>query len=166
MAFHGRSGHLLNSTGTYSVELLKKSDLYGGEGGGEFDDKADIKTPPIVRISAIHVWSALLVDAIQVEYLLVGGNFLLGNKHGEGNSNNLTTVTFAEGEELVGLEGQTGDNYVDQISFITKKQDGSDGKYGPFGRIGKETFTISGKILGFYGFSGLLIDKIGAYYIF
>lgn len=75
---------------------------------------------------------------------MLGGEFLLGKKHGQGNSNNLTTITFAEGEEIVTMQGQTGDNYVDQLTFITKKQDGSEGKYGPFGTIGKHSFSIYG----------------------
>ena len=48
VGFYGREGDLLDRIGVYFVELLKKSDTYGGEGGSEFDDKADINSPPIV----------------------------------------------------------------------------------------------------------------------
>ena len=165
VGFYGREGDLLDRIGVYFVELLKKSDTYGGEGGSEFDDKADINSPPIVRLAQLHIWNGELIDAIQAEYLLLGGEFLLGKKHGMGNSENLTTITFAEGEQVTLMEGQTGDEYIDQLTFFTKKQDGSEGKYGPFGNVGKQTFSISGNILGFYGTAGLLIDKIGVYYI-
>ncbi len=165
IGFHGGYGDLLDKIGVYSVELLKKSDEYGGEGGSRFDDKADIKTPPIVRISQINIWNGELIDAFQVEYLLLGGSFTLGPKHGQGNSGILTTITFAEGEKISAMEGQIGDNYLSQLTFITEKEDGSEGKYGPFGTIGKHSFYINGNILGFYGFAGHLIDKIGVYYI-
>ena len=82
-----------------------------------------------------------------------------------GYSENLTTITFAEGKQVTLMEGQTGHEYVYQLMFFTTKQDGSEGKYGPFGNVGKHTFSISGNILGFYGTAGLRIDKIGVYYI-
>ena len=72
---------LLAATG----QIRSYQNIECGVAEEEGDDKAVIKSSPIVRISAIHVWSAELVDAIQVEYLRTGGNFLLGNKRGEGN---------------------------------------------------------------------------------
>lgn len=139
VGFYGRAGDLLDRIGVYSLELLEKSDQFGGSGGSEFDDKSDINTPPIVRIAQLHIWNGELVDALQPEYLLLGGEFLLGKKHGQGNSNSLTTITFAEGEEIITMQGQSGENYVAQL---TLKQDGSEGKYGPFGTIGKHSFSI------------------------
>jgi hypothetical protein len=164
VGFHGRSGDLLDRIGVYSLQLLKKSETFGGTGGSEFDDKADLNNPPIVRIAQLHIWNGELIDAIQAQYLLLGGEFMLGKKHGEGNSGNLTTINFADGEEIVSMLGQSGDNYVNQLTFITKKKDGSEGRYGPFGTIGKHSFSIYGNILGFFGTSGLLIDTIGVYY--
>lgn len=164
VGFHGRAGNLLDSIGVYGVELLKKSDLFGGTGGSEFDDRADITTPPILEIAQLHIWNGDFIDAIQVEYAVLGGSFLLGKKHG-GNSGNLTTVTFDEGEHIVALLGQTGDNYLNQLTFVTMKANGSEAKYGPFGNTGKDPFSVHGNILGFYGYAGSLLDKIGVYFI-
>ena len=50
-------------------------------------------------------------------YFLLGGNFFLEKKHGQGYGDNvnLTTINFAEGEELVGLEGTLGYSYIDTL---------------------------------------------------
>ena len=165
IGFFGRSGDLLDSIGVYSMEVLKKSDLFGGTGGSEVDDNTDALIPPVVMIAEIQVTNAELIDSIQVVYRHFDGRVTTGNKFGEGTSGNISTIYFAEGEKIVQLDGKSGDNYVNQLTFITEKADGSEGRYGPYGKIGKHSFSIHGNILGFYGSSGLLIDKIGVYYI-
>ena len=55
---------------------------------------------------------------------------------------------------------------MDQISLTTLKEGGVPAQYGPFGEIGKHPFEISGNnILGFFGSSGNMIDRIGVHYI-
>ena len=81
------------------------------------------------------------------------------------NSGNLTTIDFPDGEIIIRIEGQTDEIHVTQLTFMTKRQDGSEAKYGPFGKSGNHSFTISGKVVAFYGCSGSLIDKLGVYYV-
>lgn len=165
VGFYGGHGLLhLDRIGVYSIELLGRSDVFGGTGGNAFDDTS-IYSPPLVGISQIQIWSGETVNAIQVKYALLGFDFLIANQHGEQGNGTLTTINFPDGEIVVAIEGRTEGGYISQLTFITRKQDGSKGKYGPFGENGKCSFSIYGKIIGLYGKSGSLIDQIGVFYI-
>lgn len=165
LAFHGRSGNLLDSIGVYFFEVLKKSPEYGGEGGEPFDDTTDAQVPPIVGISKLFIWHGDIIGAIQVEYIRHGGSLLLGKLHGETSGNDFTDITFDVNEHIIEMHGETGDNFVDRLEIITRKADGNIAQYGPFGRIGKEPFSIYGNVIAFFGTSGNKIDKLGVYYI-
>ena len=166
VAFYGGGGpRHIDRIGVYSIKLLKKSHAFGGAGGNAFDDTTDISGPPRVGVTQIQVWSGDTVDAIQVSYAFLGNDFLLANQHGQSGNGNLTTIDFADGELVVALEGMINNDLVSQLTFITRKQDGTKTKYGPFGEDGGSAFSISGKIVAFYGSSGSLIDKIGVYYV-
>ena len=166
VAFYGRGGpRHLNRIGMHSIKLLKKSHAFGGTGGNAFDDTTDISGPPRVGVTQIQVWSGDTVNAIQVMYAFLGNDLLLADQHGQSGNGNLTTINFADGELVVALEGMIDNNLVSQLTFITRKQDGTKTKYGPFGEVGGRAFSISGKIVAFYGSSGSLIDKIGVYYV-
>ena len=166
VAFYGAYGlwHM-DRIGVYSIKLLKKSHAFGGTGGNAFDDSTDISGPPRVGVTQIQVWSGETVNAIQVTYSVLGFDSLIANQHGKSGNGNLTTIDFADGELVVALQGMINNDLVSQLTFITRKQDGTKTKYGPFGKVSGHAFSISGKIVAFYGSSGSLIDKIGVYYV-
>lgn len=168
LGFHGRSGNLLDSIGIYSLELVKKSQEFGGPGGDPFDDRVDGRAPPIVGISKIFIWHANIIGAFQIEYILLGDSTVLGELHGWNSSpnRNLTTVSFDKGEQLIEVHGKVGDGkFVYQMTFITKKEGGGNAQYGPFGVSGNELFSFFGNIYGFFGHSGSMVDRIGMYYL-
>lgn len=84
-------------------------------------------------------------------------------KHG-GNGGNLTTISFDKGEQLIEIQGYHSDAYVDQITLYTKKLGEGNAQYGPFGQHESKPFSISGNIYGFFGGSGVVVDRIGVYY--
>ena len=168
MAFHGRSGNLLDNIGVYSLELAKKSDTYGGKGGSPFDDLVDGRIPPVTGISRLYVWHEQIIGAIQVEYILLGNTTYLAEVRGNHDSPDLTlsTIEFSSQEQIIAFHGTTGEiyNLVNTLEITTRKQDGFIGSYGPFGKNEKEPFSFVGNIYGFFGASGNNIDTLGVYY--
>lgn len=79
-----------------------------------------------MRVSAIHIWN--LFSGV----LFIRRKLIPGQKAWPWiqciDIGNLTTINFAEGEDLVGLEGALGYSFVNQLAFHTKKQDGSNAK--------------------------------------
>lgn len=175
LAFHGRSGDLINNIGVYRLPRAWKSKEFGTHTddkytGRPFDDKINLGVPPIVGISKLHIWHDSLIPAIQIEYLLLGGSTRLGDMHGtEYAAGNLTTITLEEGERLVQLRGKTGDfffDYINQLSFTTIKKGGVYVRYGPFGKLGNVNFRSRWKkICGFFGSSGPYVFGLGVYYM-
>ena len=104
------------------------------------------------------------MDGIQAEYELLGGGSYSGENHG-GTGGSPSTVQFADGEVIVQMSGKTNNTLVDQLTFITKKSDGSTGTYGPYGKTGKTPFDVNEKIVGFFGRAGNLLDALGAFYV-
>ena len=65
------------------------------------------------------------------------------------------------------MSGKTGDHFfdqLDQLSFTTVKYGGVNAHYGPFGNLGRENFSISGNIYGFFGSAGDYVYGLGVYY--
>jgi hypothetical protein len=169
VAFYGGHGLMhLNSIGVYSIKELKKSDMFGGTGGNSFDDNGEILQPPapqFVGISQIKIWSGDVVEAIQVTYAMLGFDNFIANQQGVQNNGSLTTIDFQDREILVGIKGLVKDDYISQLTFITLKPDGSEGRHGPFGKTGNCPFSFFANIIAIYGTSGSQINKIGIYYI-
>lgn len=173
IALNGRSGDSLDNIGVYKLASLTRSDQYGPDLATDFDDYADLQYPPIVRIQSIKVWNSVLIEAFQVEYLLIDGRTLVGETHGFRYGTNLTTIVFDKDENIVTLKGkleinlQTAQKYIGQLSFVTSKANGKLKEYGPFGVWGRDSdsFSVHGKILSFHGGSGALLYRIGAYFL-
>ena len=71
------------------------------------------QVPAVVGISKIRIWHGWKINAFQVDYLLLNGEILHGEKHGGlGNQNfKLTTIVFKNGEQLVRMYGKTDHSY-------------------------------------------------------
>ena len=170
IGFHGISESHLTNIGVYSLEEMKKSELFGpGQGGSPFDDETDVLVPPVVRLTALTIWHGDFIDGLQAEYLLLDGAKKLGEIHGGHNSSLTTTLTFQDEEviELVELRSSDEDDgaYISMLTITVRKEDGKSEVFGPFGRKGEILYFMEGNVFGFYGHSGIYIDKLGFYTI-
>jgi hypothetical protein len=161
IGFFGRAGNLLDGIGVYYMPA-KKSRTWGGRGGNMFTDPID--SSPVAGIKRMCIRHGNQIDGISVDYQLLGGGTFNGVYHG-GSGGSLSTVELAEGEVIIRMNGRTNQALVDQLTFTTRKHDGSTCTYGPFGKTGKITFQVEGNnIFGFYGRAGNLLDALGVYY--
>ena len=165
IAFYGTTKDYINSIGVYGLQLINRSQAIGGKGGSEFDDELPFKFPAIVGILSIRVWSGVIVDGIQTEYLTFDKGALLGAMHGNGGSQNMSKITLSDGEKLELVEAMMGVRLVDQLTFTSRKADGSTVKYGPYGQSTNSSFTCSGSIIGFLGSAGDQIDRLGIFFV-
>ena len=164
VGFFGRSGNLLDGLGAYYLPPLVQSELFGGTGGNAFVDPIATTVPPIINVTRLRIRHGNQVDSIQADYELLGGGSITGPNHG-GTGGQPTDVRFSQGEVIVEMSGKTNHTLVDQLTFTTKKSDGSTGTYGPYGRTGRTSFGVEGRIVGFFGRSGNLVDALGVFYV-
>lgn len=162
VGFFGKDEQKIDSIGVYTLTPLEKKLAFPGEGGNEFDENPDMFVPPASRINRLLIRHGDSLDSIQVEYQLLNGSMQLGKMHG-GDGGNLTIINLDK-QQIIGLECKTQYRYVDQLSLTTKYDDGSTAVYGPFGRLGSQSYSAYGNVLGFYGRDGALINGIGIYY--
>ncbi len=164
VGFFGRAGNLLDGLGTYYLPPLVQSDAFGGSGGNPFVDHIETSVPPIVNVTRLHIRHGNQVDSIQADYELLGGGSFNGPNHG-GTGGKPTEVCFSQGEVIVEMSGKTNNTLVDQVTFTTRKSDGTTCTYGPYGKTGKTPFGVQGRIVGFFGRSGNLLDALGVFYV-
>ena len=172
VGFHGRSGDFLDKIGIYNLAPVKKSEMKGGGNyySFEFDENPDKIYPPVVKITKIFMRHSGYLYSIQAEYQLMGGRRYLGKMHGT-KGGTLTVIKFDSDEELIRLEGKGTYTDICQVTFVSKKGDGSTMYYGPFGADCIQNVTFDGHIVGFYGslatnyINGTVIDGIGVYYV-
>ena len=103
LAFHGLYEGYLESIGAYFLEKVRRSDIYGVQPAfgiaSAFDDMLGSHVPPVVGVSKLHIWHGSKINSFQVEYLLLGGDTLLGEKHGAGTRPAvLTTISLDRGD--------------------------------------------------------------------
>ena len=163
VGFFGRAGNLLDALGAYYLPPLTKSPTYGGTGGKAFADPVDVNIPPVVNVKRMRIRHGNQVDSIDADYQLLGGGVLDGSNHG-GTGGRPTVVEFEDGEFIIAMTGKTNDVLVDQVTFTTRKPNGSTATYGPFGKTGETKYEVTGNIVGFFGRAGNLLDAIGAFY--
>ena len=170
VSFFGNSGYNLNGIGAFLLPSAKQGPYFGTKlSGTDFDDDPDTTfAVSVAKIAKIDIYSNDTVYAIQAKYFLMNGTTVSGNVHGSDSKGTKSTVVFDDSEVLVGIEGILSDDGggVDQLSFATRKKDGSSGKYGPYGgSSGGEAFTSYGyHVLGFSGNTGKSLNAISAYY--
>lgn len=130
----------------------------GGNGGKPFDN---YDVPPGARLTAIHVYTEWVLNALQIDYANDSGGSEgrppLGGLGGEHH-----VFYLDEGEYLTGISGRAG-WYVDSIRFHTNKRvsptyggGGGDREYSFMAPEGRE-------IGGFFGRSDWYIDSLGVY---
>ena len=143
---------------------IEKSTIFGGTGGSLWDDDILTHCPAIVGVRAISIRHGNQIDSIQVTYLLADGSTYSAEKHG-GSGGSLSSFNLAEDEMIIRVEGKTNNALVDQVTFITRKANGTEGKYGPYGKTGATPFSVDGYVVGFFGRAGNLLDGLGVYYL-
>lgn len=128
----------------------------GGNGGKPFDHY-DI--PEGGRLTAIHVYTDWVINAIQFDYAgadgRAGNNPLIGGLAGEHH------IFYLEaGEYLIGISGRVG-WYIDSVRFHTNRNVspayGGPGGERDFSFVAPEGFEID----GLFGRSGWYIDALG-----
>ena len=145
--------------------MAVKSEIHGGTlGGSPWDDGILTHSPTIVGVHGIAIRHGNQVDSIQVTYLLADGSTYTANRHG-GWGGTPSNFTLAEDEIIIRVEGKTNNCLVDQVTFISRKANGIENKYGPYGKTGQTPFSIDGKVVGFCGRAGNLLDSLGVYYV-
>ena len=164
VALHGGAGDLLDRIGFYDLEDLarpmSKSRIFGGSGGGTFDDFAT--ESGIVGIQKIYIRAGNQVDGIQVVYRLANGRTWTSGRHGGGGG---TAYSFSVGvgDFISKIEGKTNGTLVDQLTFTVTKDNGSTTIHGPYGRTGKTPFSVAGNVVALCGRAGNLLDGVGFY---
>lgn len=156
VAFHGRKdATTINALGVYQIEYLLRSPVYFSVPGypGYFDDNLET-VPPVIGISKLHIWHGVMVDGLQMEYILLGGSTRLGKLHGN-DTVSYTTLTMDRGEQIVELKLNGGNSlydFLNQISLSSVKPGGVATNYGPFGTVtGSQDYSVHGNIFGFMG---------------
>jgi hypothetical protein len=125
---------------------------FGGLGGDPFQD------PASGQITKITIGAGSVVDSIQTTYAMPGGTSK-SLKHG-GDGGVPTDIDFNAGEHIIAIIGRAG-RVLDSIAILTEDQSGVRRTFGPFGGGGGDQFIIHGKVDGFFGRSGGVIDQIG-----
>ena len=169
MGIHGKIGpsfsrQIVRNLGVYHLAPVTESKYLGLAIGKSFYENPDMRFPPVVKISKIFISHGDRVYSLRVEYQLLDGGTKLGKKNG-GDYGDLTTISFGNGEELVGLKvGVIVGSMTSQLTFISRKKDGGTAVYGPFGKEADKQITVNGHILGFTGTTSEFILSLGVFY--
>ena len=138
--------------------------LYGGPGGDYFDDGCDLGRILQVDVYASNFDGNIIVTAIETTY--ERGSTSHGLPDGQSPSGDPDlTVPVGDGESIVTVLGNAGDNnleYVNKLGFIVMDRDGNTKLYGPVGEpyVG-DNFVFCDEVTAFRGRSGWAIDSIG-----
>jgi len=168
LGLKGSSMVRLTGLGVYYLpSVVRSNNTFGGSCSNTLhDDKVDSIIPPVVGISSIKIHHGLILDGIQITYLLMDGSHHRGNFIG--------FIELRTNEILYKLEVIPDNNDIVGIISIHSRFNGSirfKGKYGAHSTT-RAVQVVSGNILGFYGYStyheGLrndLVSTIGVYRI-
>ncbi|XP_059654749.1 jacalin-related lectin 3-like [Cornus florida] len=131
---------------------------YGGAGGDKWDDG----TYNTVREITIHSSKIGEINSIQVVYD-VDGKPVMGQKRGRLTETPHTVKLDHPTEYLISMSGyhSTKSRVVNSLTFQSNKK-----QYGPYGKEGGTRFEsrlAEGKIVGFFGRKGDVLDSIGVY---
>ncbi len=173
LGIHGKTGPRFNddivrNLGVYYLAPVKQSEYFGSS-NITFLENPDARFPPVVKINKLFISHGDRVNSLQAEYQLLSGDSRLGDKNG-GDGDSLTAINLNYGEELVGLKGMlSGGTYssidqLTQLTLISRKKDGSTKVYGPFGKAGGKSFSVTGHILGFTGKASNFIESLSVFY--
>ncbi|CAL9156408.1 unnamed protein product [Musa hybrid cultivar] len=114
------------------------------------------------HITNIKIRAGEVIDGIVITFTRNG---LRVTESFGGTGGKLYEIPLQDDEYLVGVEGSVdtmwGITLVRNLTLRTNKK-----SYGPFGTSGGKSFSVpvaSGKIIGFFGRAGSMIDAIGVY---
>uniref|UniRef100_A0A1X7SVS0 Jacalin-type lectin domain-containing protein n=1 Tax=Amphimedon queenslandica TaxID=400682 RepID=A0A1X7SVS0_AMPQE len=173
-AFHGRTGkYVLQNIGVYYIPPAKET-AYFGLPSQNFKEEPDAMNPPVVKVSKVIIYHSDRINSLQLEYRLHGGERRLGRQYPKGPAKGvLTTLVFSDSEWLIGAYGKIRKGRSQsqiQISFVTRKADGSQSQYGPYGRaynddvISTTKFNMTGTIIGYRGHFNNGLNSVGFFY--
>lgn len=173
-AFHGRTGkYVLQNIGVYYIPPAKKT-AYFGPPSQDFKEDPDAMNPPVVKVSKIIIHHSNRINSLQFEYRLHGGARRLGRQYPIGPVKGvLTTLVFSDNEWLIGAYGKIRKGWFHsqiQITFVTRKADGSRSQYGPYGGaynddvISTTKFNMTGTIIGYWGYFNNGLNSVGFFY--
>nr|CAD1816961.1 unnamed protein product [Ananas comosus var. bracteatus] len=145
VGFYGRSGR------------TRQAWIMGRNGG----NPRDIDGNP-TRVSKIVVRSGQAIDSLAYDYDQDGKTFEAGPWGGSGGN----PLRYDSGEFLTAINGTTSPfnnvaNILRSLTFVTNIR-----KYGPFGVEEGTPFSVpvtNGRVVGFYGRSGVYVDALGIY---
>ncbi|MFN8483758.1 MAG: jacalin-like lectin [Anaerolineae bacterium] len=133
---------------------FQRTGQVGGSGGAAFaDDLTGVQ-----RLTGLTIRHGKFVDALRCSWQMTDGSTRMGAQHG-GNGGTQDVITFATGENIVGISGRSG-AYIDQLVITTNTA-----TYGPYGGNGGSPFNlgpVAAQTIGFFGRSGLYLDALGA----
>ena len=172
LGLKGFSNNSVNGIGVYYLPpLFKSNSTIGGCFNTLHDDKVDSIIPPVVGISRIKIHHGTFLDGIQFTYLLLDGSLHRGNIIG-GTGGNPTLLELFPEEEIYAAEVATSNDDIVGILSIFTRLNESTRTRGPYGQYSnRNRMRVSGKILGFYGYSREwssqthLLCRIGVYTI-
>ncbi|XP_039157320.1 mannose/glucose-specific lectin [Eucalyptus grandis] len=165
IGFHGRcDGPRLESIGAYYEPIphtypIKVFGPFGGAGGDSWDDGQ------YVHISRIAVRYGTVIDSIAFDYIDTNGS-KRSIRHGGNSGENICEVKLAYPDEYItSFSGYINSNnshgLINSLTFRTNKR-----IWGPIGKEEGKYFSLpseAGKLVGFFGRSGTLLDSIGAH---
>ena len=170
LGIFGRAGDHLNSFGMYTLKGLNRGMHFGGNGSGDYRGDDFNENPdesfltPVVKVTKIYISSEGGVNSIQFQYLLYGGKTQLGQIHGTVRGK-MTVINVEKSEHLTGIEGKSDGLFINQLTFLTWRSDGSTAQYGPFGTTGSQPFSSYGNVMGLAGNAGNMLNGISVYYV-
>ena len=174
IGFHGRTGkYVIQNVGVYYISPAKVSPYFGYPDSHNFMEDPDAFYPPVVKVTKIFICYSDRIDSIQLEYRLHGGRRMLGKQYPQGStSGKLTTIIFRDNEWLIGAYGKVKQgrfqSYI-EITFVTRKTDGSRALYGPYGSYNGTVqsttkFSVTGTIIGYKGYFKNGLNSVGFFY--
>ena len=146
-----------------------RSEVFGSTLEPAWDDDIASQSPPVVAVRSIRIAgsSHSSILSIQVTYEREDGTLYVAPRHGDtGTVFQVTDITLAQDECIVQVQGvvsafSSGVVRPVQLTFVTRRADGTTAMYGPFGTGDGVPFSLQGLILGFFGRAITSIAGIG-----
>ena len=169
------SDNCVNAVGfkfTYAHPMVLASKLFGGNRGILFDEYIFTNVPRVVGIKKIQVgYYEEHISTIQLTYILQGGSTFVAAMHGT-KTDNTASLQLEDGETVIRVKANKdrsssgSTDVVKHLSITTQRKDDTISIYNfsPVGAVDNVTFTVTGVLLGLFGYSGCFIDSLGIYY--
>jgi hypothetical protein len=166
VGFYGEFDTDLINLGVYTLAPLARSEEFGGGNDSQltyFDDEPDKFYAPVSSMNALKIYHGDAVDGISTMYTVLNADLYQTYKHG-GDGGTETSISLSPDEAIIGVEGSTEGQYINQIKFITQHQyNGTVRAYGPFGKPASKQFAFYGNI---FGFSGSFINYLHSFSVY